>query len=276
MKLRERFVLKSKEDEAKEIRLRRTLTLTVLFSAVVVPLLNDGVLYTLIEYTASDVAAVFLNLILRYIVVFTRYACIFVSFASVITSILHYGYKDFKTPHMILFAGSFVTFIAARFGSWVFCYEHGLINTEAADVVSVSFEYFCLAAADIIKNAVLIVIFCRFANKVRAGKTTYVIPDCEYPEKPGAKEFFKSAFSSKKPFLKLSAFAAGVQALFEITVNFVTVTVFQLIADGLPETGLDYAALLSGYALIIPLCAAGAAVCVLLCSFFSRKKPRAK
>ena len=84
MKLQKRFTLASKEDAVKDARLRRIITLTALFSAVIVPLLNDGVIYTLVEFTSSDVAVLWLNYALRYIVVITRYLCVFVSFAAVI------------------------------------------------------------------------------------------------------------------------------------------------------------------------------------------------
>ena len=264
--------LTSKEGAARDALLRRTLTLAVLFSALVVPFLNDGVLYTVLEYTSNDVALVALNLILRYVVVITRYACTFVSFAAVFTGVMHFGYKSFKTPALIFFIGGVLQFILFRFGSCVFCYEHGLISYQVTDVVSVSFTYFFQATFDLVKNIVLTVICSVFAGKIKDSKKDYEIPD-ETWIPLGFKQMIKLAlFTRKNAFLKISAFSAGIQALHDILSNFFSVTLFQIITDGLPETGLDYAALLSGYALIIPFCLLGFILCSLLCLKFSYKK----
>ena len=272
MKLKERFVLTSKEDMQKHARLRRVLTLTVLFSAVIVPLQNDGVLYTLVEYTASDVAVLWLNYVLRYTVVLLRYLCVFVSFAAVITGIYHYGYKTFKTPAVILFAGSFVKYLIAQFGSWIYCYDNGLIYVEeVTDAAAMGFDYFFLSVFDLIKNAALVIICCRFAKKARESE----LPDsASKPEKIRFIPLLKTSLKGSNPFFRVCLFTAGVHAGYEILANFFSVTIYELITDGLPEEGIHYAALLSGYALIIPLCAAGFVVCAVLCTLFSYMKPK--
>jgi len=275
MKLKERFIITSKEDAKKDALLRRVITLTVLFSAIIVPLLNDGVLYTVVEYTSYDVALEVLNLILRYIIVFTRYICAFVSFAAVFTGIMHYGYKNFKTPPLLFFSGSFVQFLVGRFGSWIYCYEHGLISFDVTDVATTGFTYFFQGTFDLIKNIVLVIICAVFASKIRKGKSDHIIPD-ESVKANGLRPLLRTAFERHDAFLKICLFAAGIQALHDILSNFFSVTLFQLISDGLPETGLDYAALLSGYALIIPLCAAGFLLCLLLCVRLSYMKPAPK
>ena len=233
--------------------MRRILTLTALFSAVIIPLINDGVIYTLVEYTSADIAVLWLNYILRYTVVTLRYICVFVSFAAVFTGIFHYGYKTFKTPSVILLTGSIVRFLAAQFGSYVFCYEHGVIYTaEVTDAAAVIFDYLFLAVFDLLKNAALIIICCRFAKKARQKE----LPDCSAkPEKIRFIKLIVSALKKSNPFFEFCLFASGVELVYEILSNFFSVTLFQLITDGLPETGLDYAALLSGYALMIPFCA---------------------
>lgn len=264
--------LTSKEGAAKDALLRRALTLTALFSALIVPFLNDGILYTVLEYTSNDIALIVLNYALRYIVVITRYVCTFVSFAAVFVGVMHFGYKSFKTAPLIFFIGGVLQFIIFRFGSWIFCYEHGLISYVVTDVVSVSFTYFFQATFDLVKNVVLVVICAVFAGKIKKGLKNYEIPD-ETWVPLSFKQLLKEAlFMKKNAFLKMCAFAAGIQALHDILSNFFSVTLFQIITDGLPETGLDYLALLSGYALIIPLCLAGFVLCSILCLKFSFKK----
>lgn len=271
MKLQKRFTLASKEDAIKDARLRRIITLTALFSAVIVPLINDGVIYTLVEFTSSDIAVLWLNYVLRYIVVITRYLCVFVSFAAVITGIYHYGYKTFKTPAVILLCGSVVKYMFAQFGSYVFCYEHGFIYTaEVTDAAAVIFNYLFLAVFDLIKNAALVIICCRYAKKAREEG----LPDSgSKPERIRLFRLIGDSLKKSNGFFGFCLFAACIHTGYEILSNFFSVTLFELITDGLPETGLDYAALLSGYALIIPFCAAGFIICCTLCLYFSYFKP---
>ncbi len=270
MKLQKRFVLTSKEDLIKDARLRRILTFTALFSAVIVPLINEGVLYTVITFTENDIALLTFNYILRYIVVFLRYLCVFVSFAAVITGIFHYGYKTFKTPSVILLCGGAAKYLIGQFGSWVFCFEHGLVDVSVTDAAAKGFEYFFLAVFDLIKNVALVIICCRFAKKARENG----LPDeSAKPEKIRLFKLISASLKKSNPFLSFCLFAACIHTAYEILSNFFSVTLFQLITDGLPETGLDYAALLSGYALIIPFCAVGFVICCTLCLYFSYFKP---
>ena len=251
------------------------ITLTALFSAVVIPVLNDGLLATVVEYTANDIALTALDTVLRYVIVIVRYLCIFVSYACAVSGLLHYGFKNFKTPSLLLIAGSFVRYIVASYGSFVFCYEHGLISYSASAVAAAGLNYVFSSVFDAVKNTVLVIITALFAAKVHDGRTKYVLPDEE--DRPvGTGAFFRSAFSLSHPFLRICVFTACVEAVFECVLNFVSVTLSQIAADGLPETGLDYAALLSGYVLIIPLCALGAFAAVLLCMYHSTNKPHKK
>ena len=270
MKLKKRFVLTSKEDTLKDARMRRVLTLTVLISSIIIPLINDGVIYTAVEYTANDVAVLWLNAILRYVIVIVRYLCIFVSYSAVITGIFHFGYKTFKTPPLLLIAGSFVQYVIAQYGSYVFCYDHYIISADVTDAAALFFNYLFLAVFDMIKNVALIIICCRFAKKVREEG----LPDCSCkPEKIRIIALLKASLKRSDPFFGFCIFAAGVEAAYGILSRFFSVTLFQLIAGGTPESGLEYAELLSGYTLIIPFCAAGFVICICLCNLFSYLKP---
>ena len=270
MKLKKRFILISKEDAIKDARLRRVLTVAVLIFSVAVPLLNDGVIYTLVEYTAYDVAILWLNAILRYVVVILRYLCIFISYAAVITGIFHFGFRTFKTPSLLLIAGSIIQYVIAQYGSYVFCYDHYIVSAAATDAAAVFFNYLFLAVLDMIKNATLIIICCRFAKKAREEG----LPDCSCkPEKIRLAGLLKTSLKRSNPFFGFCIFAAGVEAAYGILSRFFSVTLFQLISGGAPKTVLNYAELLSGYTLIIPLCAAGFVLCISLCTRFSYLKP---
>ena len=275
MKLKERFTLRSKEAEAKEEALRKRITLWVLFTAAVIPLLNDGVLYTVIEYTEGDAALTALNLILRYVMVAVRYACVFASYGAVAAGVLRYGYKSFKTPAVILITGAFLRYMVGQFGSLVFCYEHSITNSGATDIAAMGLGYFMMMTLDIVKDAVLLVIGCRFAAGVRSGKLPCSLPDVS--TKPaGVSGLFRSAFSSAYPVLRVCLFTACVHAVFDAVSNFMSVTLTQLATDGLPGSLSQVMALLPGYILIIPLSAAGLVVSALLCFSLLTRAPEKK
>ena len=121
-----------------------------------------------------------------------------------------------------------------------------------------------------IKNVTLIIICCRFAKKARESD----LPDCsDKPEKIRIGALIKASLKRSDPFFGFCIFAAGVEAVYGILSRFFSITLFQLLYAGLPETGLDYAELLSGYALIIPFCAVGFVICITLCMRFSYLKP---
>ncbi|MBO4422263.1 MAG: hypothetical protein J5879_02405 [Clostridia bacterium] len=255
--------------------LRRLLSLTVLFSAVAVPVLNEGLLLTFVEAIDGNVAWwIGIPIALRYVSVILTYACTFVSYAAVIAGILHYGYANFKTPPILLFCGSLCRYIIAGFGSWVFCYEHQLIDYTAADVGAMGFQYLFRAIFDLIKNVVLVVIFCRISKKIREGKTDQTLPDETYGKPDGFGAFIRSAFSRKHPYGRVCGFAAGVEAVYCIASVFLFDTVFALIANFTEGETIDYAEQASRYALIIPFCLFGFFGCVLLCRYFSSKKPK--
>lgn len=264
MKLKEHFTLRSKEAEAKEEALRKRISLWVLFTAVVIPLLNDGVLYTVIEYTEGDAALTALNIILRYIMVAVRYASVFASYGAVAAGVLRYGYKDFKTPTVLLIAGAFLRYMVGQFGSLVFCYEHSVISSGATDIAAMGLGYFMMMTLDIVKDVVLLVIGCRFAAKVRSGALRFTLPDSS--AKPAdVRSAVSSAFSSSYPVFRVCMFTACVHAVFDALSNFASVTLTQLATDGLPGSLSQIMALLPGYVLIIPLCAAGLFLSVMLC-----------
>ena len=269
MKLQKRFVLTSKEDIKKNAHLRRTLTLVTLISAIIVPLINDGVIYTIVEFTDNDVAVAELNMILRYTMVIHRYLGVFVSFAAVITGIFHYGYKSFKTPPLLLLIGSFVKYLIAQYGSLIFCYEVGIIYWEGEQVAANGLDYLFLAVFDFIKNIVLIVVCCRFARKERDD-----LPDSSCrPDQIKLLPLLRASLKRSNSFFSFCLFAAGVEAVYGALSRFLSVTMFQIIADGMPATGLQYIELLSGYLLILPFCAAGFVLCVTLCTRFSYLRP---
>ena len=161
------------------------------------------------------------------------------------------------------------------FGSYIFCYENGLIVTESTvDIYEAGFNYFFLTVYSLIKNIVLSVLCRRYAKRVIKKNEDVFIPDESIAnECRGFAPFMKKALHKKNIYMKTAVYAALFEAVFSFTVEFFSLTLFQLIADGAPENLEQFWILFSSYALIIPGCLIGFFVMITVCLLLSLKKP---
>ncbi len=271
----DRFIFHSKEAEMKNEKLRVGIVWTVFISAVLAPLLTEGVLSVVLQYTDGDISLYALDTVLRYLVIFLRYAALFTSYAAVAVGLVNYGYREFKAPVLLLILGSFVYYMVASFGSYIFCCEHGLIVTESnVDVYEAGFNYFFFTVYSIVKDIVLSVICRRYALRVKKKNEDIVIPDESFKDRAsGFGPFMKTSLSKNNIFGRISIYAALFEVLFSFTVQFFTFTLFQLLSDGAPENAEQLFILFSSYVLIIPGCLIGFFVMISVCTVLSLKKP---
>ena len=273
-----RFIFHSKEAEIKDGKLRKSIVWTVFISAVLLPLLTEGVLSVVLQYTDGDITLTALDTVLRYLVVILRYAALFTSYAAVAVGLVNYGYVRFKAPVLLLLLGSFVYYMVASFGSYLFCYENGLIVTESnVDLYEAGFNYFFLFVYSLIKNIVLSFLCRRFAVRAEKKDLPLKAPDesC-VPQCKGFLPFWKTALGKQNIFSKICVYAALFEVLFSFTVEFFSLTLFQLLADGAPENAEQFWILFSSYSLIIPGCILGFFVMSAVCLLLSLKKPEKK
>ena len=273
-----RFIFHSKEAEIKDGKLRKNIVWTVFISAVLAPLLTEGVLSVVLQYTDGDITLTALDTVLRYLVVILRYAALFTSYAAAAVGLVNYGYAGFKAPVLLLLLGSFVYYMVASFGSYIFCYENGLIVTESSvDVYEAGFSYFFLFIYSLIKNIALSVICRRFAVRAEKKNLPLKSPDESCRENcKGFLPFFKTALGKTNIFRKICVYAALFELLFSFTVQFFTYTLFQILADGAPENAEQFWILFSSYSLIIPGCILGFFVMSAVCLLLSLQKPEKK
>lgn len=274
----DRFIFHSKEAEIKDGRLRKSIVLTVLVSAVLSPLLTEGVLSVVLQFTDGDISLMALDTFLRYFVVILRYAALFTSYAAAAVGLVSYGYRNFKAPVLLMLLGSFTCYMIASFGSYIFCYENGLIVTESTvDVYEAGFNYFFLTVYSLIKNIVLAILCRQYVKRVKKKTEDVFIPDeSAAKECRGFGPFMKKALYKKNIFTKISVYAALFDIVFSFTVEFFSLTLFQLLADGAPENMEQFWILFSSYALIIPGCVIGFFVMISVCLLLSLKKPEKK
>ena len=86
----------------------------------------------------------------------------------------------------------------------------------------------------------------------------------------------KTALDKKSIYRKICVFCAMFEVLFSATLQFLSLTLFYLLADGAPENLLQAWILFAPYALIIPGCIFGFFLMASLCLLFSFRKPEKK
>lgn len=220
-----RFVPGAKAVQRKDTLLRRRICICILIFSVIIPFINDGILYVLYAYIDNDRMLSFFNYTLLYGMALLKYAvCPFFSFSSAAAGIIHFGYKNFKTPVLLIFAGSFVDIMVATLGSQVYCYEHYLISSGALEVAEYILNCVFLFVFETVKNTVLLILCCRFAKKIRTS-SRYETPDERAREKiSGLTSYVKSVFNKKNPFLKLGLFCFGFNLIYYIAYFFINNT----------------------------------------------------
>src|SRR5574344_1482291 len=108
-----RFILNSHEAENKDRRLKKILTVTVLLSAIAVPLLNDGVLYTVWAYIQGDIAYTWLAYTLSYLIVIIQYAARYTAAAALCVALVACGQKKSRGIIILMLLGSLTTYLLA-------------------------------------------------------------------------------------------------------------------------------------------------------------------
>ena len=270
-----RFVFHSKEAEMKNEKLRRTLVWVVIVSAILTPLLTEGVLSVVLEFISGDIAYVTFETVLRYLVVLLRFTALFASYAAVAVGLVNFGYRNFKAPLLLQILGTFVYYMVAQYGSYIFCFNHMLLSDKTyVDVYSAGFTYFFFTVYGIIKLIVLAVICIHYSRRA-ANEPGIYIPD-ETCRRTDFSSFMKTALDKKSVFKKICVFCAMFEILFSATLQFLSLTLFQLLADGAPENLAQAWILFSPYALIIPGCIFGFFLMISLCLLFSFRKPEKK
>lgn len=214
-----RFVLRNKEAENKDRRLRKNITVYVLLFSVIIPLVNELVIYTLWNYTANDRALVVLDFALRYLVVIIRYVCWFGTYGAVSASLVYFGLKKSRGVIALMILGSFVTAFAGQWGSFLFLYFTGFYSTgDSVDVLNAAFQYGVNGILDTVRNVCLAAICCIYTKKHVGAGTELFIPN-DTVKAAGSKEFVKCALRRDGIFLRYCTYTALVHFVYDLLLN---------------------------------------------------------
>lgn len=269
-----RFVIRDKEAENKDRRLKKNITVYVLLFSVIIPLINEGVIYTLWNYTANDAALAVLDFFLRYLVVIVRYICWFGAYGAVAASLVYFGVKKSLKPVLLMLMGGSVAMFAGQWGSFLFLYFSGFYSQgDSVDVLNAAFQYGVSAIFEAVRNAALAVVCALATKKLMKKKDGLFIPN-DTVEYSGKKQFVSIAFRKNGIFFKYCTFAALVHLVYDLLVNVFRAATYDPSRDLIY---LDYVSMLIMDVIVPVGCAVGlftmAAVTLKLGTYKSHKLP---
>ncbi len=245
LKKRKPFILHDKEAARKEYEFSKLLTLSLVFSAFIVPFINDGAVSLLHGlYVSGDYTLKWLDIFLSYLIPLISVCASYFSYAAVVLSIYYYTVKKSGGRIACLMGGvMFVYFI----GYVCTCIENSYVMFDVADegsfvalLSTVIMTIFMLS-----KNTVLLIYTCIAVKKMRKDAPTLWLEPCG--ENTG---FLKRAFGKTGANLKLSLHFFTVSLVCDIMVRTVS-TFMEIASDGAPEEFSHYLYFAEQYALVL-------------------------
>lgn len=247
LKKRKPFVLHDKEAARKEYVFSKLLTLSLVFSAFIVPLLNDCALSLIHSLSISgDYTLKALDIFLSYLIPIITVSAAYFSYAAVVLSIYCYGVSKSAGRIACLFGG--VLFL--YFISYVcVCVVNGYVMFDVADegsfVSLVAVIITCIFV--LVKNAVLIVYTHIRIKKLRSDGNTKWLGEYDKENNPS---FIKRAFGKNGVNVKIAAHFFSVSLVCDLIVRTVS-TYMDIASAGAPEEFSHYLYFIEQYALVI-------------------------
>lgn len=244
-KKRRPFILHDKEAARKEYAFSKLLTLSLVFSAFIVPFINDGVLSLLHDlYVSGDYTLKALDIFLSYLIPIISVCAVYFSYAAAVLSVYYYGTgQSIGRITCLMFGVPFLYFTIYI----CTCIANGYVIFDVTDEGS----FVALLSAVIMtvfmlsKNAVLLLYTHITVKKMKKeADTVWLAQSCEN------EGFIKRVFGKTGANLKLSLHFFSVSLVCDILAG--TVSTFMEIASaGKPEEFLHYLYFAERYALVI-------------------------
>lgn len=249
-KQRKPFILHDKEAARKEYEFSKLLTMSLIFSALIIPLINDFFLSFLHRYYVSgDYALIALDVVLSYFIPAVAMMATYFAYSAVVISIYKYGVKGSFFRIFLLLAGVVFSYLLQYLCT---CVVNGYVIFDISDENS----FLALVSSFVItvfvfsKNIVLVLYTHLVLKKMRSqGGTVWIAP-----AKDGSvrkfKSFMSSAVAAGCANRKISVQFFAVSLVCDLIAR--TVSSFMEIASaGAPEEFSHYLYFAEQYALVI-------------------------
>ena len=246
LKKRKPFILNDKEAARKEYEFSKLLTLSLVFSAFIIPFLNDGAVSLLHGlYVSGDYTLKWLDIFLSYFIPLISACAVYFSYAAVVLSIYYYTSGKSVGRITCLMGGVLFSYLVVYICT---CIENGYVLFDVSDEGS----FFALLSMVIMsvfmlsKNAVLLIYTHVTVKRMKKDDQSVWLSPCN-GENAG---FFKRAFGKTGANLKLALHFFSVSLVCDIIVRSVS-TYLEIASAGKPEEFSHYLYFAERYALVL-------------------------
>lgn len=246
LKKRKPFILNDKEAARKEYEFSKLLTLSLVFSAFIVPFINDGAVSLLHGlYVSGDYTLKWLDIFLSYLIPLISACAVYFSYAAVVLSVYYYTSGKSVGRITCLMGGVLFSYLVVYICT---CIENGYVLFDVADEGS----FFALLSMVIMsvfmlsKNAVLLIYTHVTVKRMKKDTQSVWLSPCN-GENAG---FFKRAFGKTGANLKLALHFFSVSLVCDIIVRSVS-TYLEIASAGKPEEFSHYLYFAERYALVL-------------------------
>ena len=246
LKKRKPFILNDKEAARKEYEFSKLLTLSLVFSAFIIPFLNDGAVSLLHGlYVSGDYTLKWLDIFLSYLIPLISACAVYFSYAAVVLSIYYYTSGKSVGRITCLMGGVLFSYLVVYICT---CIENGYVLFDISDEGS----FFALLSMVIMsvfmlsKNAVLLIYTHVTVKRMKKDDQSVWLSPCN-GENAG---FFKRAFGKTGANFKLALHFFSVSLVCDIIVRSVS-TYLEIASAGKPEEFSHYLYFAERYALVL-------------------------
>ena len=246
LKKRKPFILNDKEAARKEYEFSKLLTLSLVFSAFIIPFLNDGAVSLLHGlYVSGDYTLKWLDIFLSYLIPLISACAVYFSYAAVVLSIYYYTSGKSVGRITCLMGGVLFSYLVVYICT---CIENGYVLFDVSDEGS----FFALLSMVIMsvfmlsKNAVLLIYTHVTVKRMKKDDQSVWLSPCN-GENAG---FFKRTFGKTGANLKLALHFFSVSLVCDIIVRSVS-TYLEIASAGKPEEFSHYLYFAERYALVL-------------------------
>lgn len=246
LKKRKPFVLHDKEAARKEYAFSKLLTLSLVFSAFIVPFINDGVFSLLHSlYISGDYTLKAADIILSYLLPLITVCASYFSYAAVVLSLYYYGTKNSFGRIACLMGGVLFLYLISYLRT---CIANRYILFDVSDEGSfVSLVAAVIMCIFIFSKNVVLLLYTHFAiKKMRKGENAVWLAPCEGE---GKWALLKRSFSKKGINARISLHFFSVSLICDIAVRSVS-TYMEIASAGAPEEFSHYLYFAEQYALV--------------------------
>ena len=247
IKQRKPFILHDKEAARREYEFSKLLTMSLIFSALIIPLINDFFFsYLHGYYVHGDYSLTALDMILSYLLPAITVMAMYFSYAAVVLSVYCYGVKKSLARIAILMCGVLFSYLMNYL---CVCVVNGYVIFDISDANGFMTLVSALITAVFFlsKNTVLIA-YTHFAlKKMRKREDTLWLSPSE---QKGFFAFIKSVFGNRCVNRRIAVQFFSVSLACDLIVRTAS-TFMEIAAAGAPEELVHYLYFAEQYALAV-------------------------